>query len=143
MSVERTKTLEFIRQLATIGMERKDILPRAYNFAYALCQQNEEMKQWRGSGELSSGTKAQCMDIAVDILKAAVEEWNQQFREAKELEPLLPAGEWEELAPFQRRDIREMKDHMVRHLNAEVEAFYKWHPDLKIEYRFQVEAVRR
>lgn len=58
-------------------------------------------------------------------------------------EPMLSAGEWEELASVQRDDIYAMKDRMVRHLNAEVEALYKWHPELKIEYRFQVEAVRR
>lgn len=143
MSIERTKTLEFIQQLSAIGMERKDILPRAYNFAYALCQQKEEMRQPRGSGELSSALKVQCMDIAVDILKAAAEEWNRQFGEAKELEPLLPAGDWEELTKEQRNDIRAMKDRMVRHLNAEVEAFYQEYSELKIEYRFQVEAARR
>ncbi|MGH2509659.1 MAG: hypothetical protein ACRDHZ_19955 [Ktedonobacteraceae bacterium] len=73
----------------------------------------------------------------------------KELREAVSLfpvaegEPMLPAGTWAELNASQRQDIYEMKDRMTRHLNAEVEAFSQWHPELKIDYRFQVEATRR
>lgn len=141
MSVEYSKTLEFIQQLAKTGMERKDIASRAYNFSYTLCQQREEMRMPRGSGELSSALKVQCMDIAADILKDAMEAWDPPSE--REGDPMLPAGEWEALASVQRNDIYSMKDRMVRHLNAEVESFYRDHPELRIYYRFQVEAVLR
>lgn len=140
MGVEHIKTLDFVQQLAATGMARKDITPRAYNFAYALCQQKEEMRQPRGSSELSSTSKILCMDSAAGILEAAMQEWDTQGSDG---DPMLPAGEWEELTSVQRNDIRDMKDRMVRHLNAEVEALCQKHSDIKIEYRFQVEAVRR
>lgn len=135
------KVLEFIQQLVAAGMERKDITPRAYNFALALLQSEEEMKTQVGR-ELSATIRSQCMDIAADLLKDAMAAFDVQAG-ASEAEPMLPAGMWEELASVQRNDIYAMKDRMVRHLNAEVEAFYREHPELKIDYRFQVEALRK
>lgn len=89
---------------------------------------------------LDTLSEASRYSLLVAGIKARCE---QETKAPADGEPMLPAGEWEELASVQRNDIYSMKDRMVRHLNAEVESFYRDHPELKIEYRFQVEAARR
>jgi|SRR5690348_5846657 len=100
----------------------------------------ESERTMAGIGEIRVPIHFEITDASRAILKDV---FTEVIREHNSEEALLPAGEWEELASVQRNDIYAMKDRMVRHLNAEVEAFYREHPELKIEYRFQVEAVRR
>jgi len=82
-------------------------------------------------------------ELLVAGIKARCGQETESATKGSNGEPMLPAGEWEELPKEQRHDIRAMKDRMVRHLNAEVEAFYQEYSEIKVEYRFQVEVVRR
>jgi len=64
-------------------------------------------------------------------------------KEAHEAAPMLVAGDWSKLSREEKQEAEDMKDRMFRHLCAEIEAFYGKHPNLKVDFRMQVELNER
>jgi len=54
-----------------------------------------------------------------------------------------PAGtsNWEKLTPEQQKDLLALRDRLRRHILAELEAFYVYHPEIQLTFRFECEAV--
>ena len=58
--------------------------------------------------------------------------------QSNEAEPML-AGDWDLLTKEQKMDTLELRDLLCKDLITEIERFYKVHPELKIDFSFQVE----
>lgn len=63
--------ISFMEQLATSGMEHKDIIVRGYDYALLLCRAREEHGV-RSDREMPTRLQIHVMDYAADLLKAAV-----------------------------------------------------------------------